>query len=231
MSPVGTRRSRATGFIGGAIVTLIAMTLTARARRSAGPAGNLRDPEPEASDETSSPRREVEQSFWNKHAGPLLGLAGALAVAVITAAVAIVGTLSNTWQQERSGQQQYQSDLVLRALEPDDADEREEQLRFLLDTRLLTDEEIREGLTAYLSGRNDLPQFARSLRVAGEAAQAAQAFLRLSCHPSYNPCVPNASDVDCLGSSDDGPAYADRVKVVGPDVYGLDPDGDGMGCE
>jgi len=51
------------------------------------------------------------------------------------------------------------------------------------------------------------------------------------CHPSYSPCVPYASDVDCAGGSGNGPAYTGTVSVVGPDVYGLDRDGDGVGCE
>jgi hypothetical protein len=52
------------------------------------------------------------------------------------------------------------------------------------------------------------------------------------CHPSYTPCVPVASDVDCAGGSGNGPAYVQGpVKVVGPDVYGLDADHDGIGCE
>jgi hypothetical protein len=165
---------------------------------------------------------------------------------LIAAIVAVMGTLASSWQQERSGQQEYQSDLVLRALEPDDVEQREEQLRFLLDTGLLTDEEVREGLTAYLNGSTDLPQFdARALnllearqtayeaaqQVQAAAATAAAALGTLRCHPSYEPCVPNASDVDCLGGSADGPAYTGRVTVVGPDDFNLDPDGDGIGCE
>lgn len=53
------------------------------------------------------------------------------------------------------------------------------------------------------------------------------------CHPSYEwVCVPYASDVDCAGGSGNGPAYVSGpVKVVGPDVYGLDRDGDGIACE
>ena len=52
------------------------------------------------------------------------------------------------------------------------------------------------------------------------------------CHPSYEgACVPFASDVDCIGGSGNGPAYVGRVIVVGPDVYGLDRDGDGIGCD
>jgi micrococcal nuclease len=53
------------------------------------------------------------------------------------------------------------------------------------------------------------------------------------CHPSYfGECVPvGVSDVDCRGGSGDGPFYVGRVTVVGPDVYGLDRDKDGIGCE
>jgi hypothetical protein len=51
------------------------------------------------------------------------------------------------------------------------------------------------------------------------------------CHPSYDPCVPIVSDVDCAGGSGDGPVYTGRVNVIGPDEYDLDRDGDGVGCE
>jgi micrococcal nuclease len=53
------------------------------------------------------------------------------------------------------------------------------------------------------------------------------------CHPSYKgACLdPTASDYDCAGGNGNGPKYTGPVQVVGPDVYGLDPDGDGRGCE
>lgn len=53
------------------------------------------------------------------------------------------------------------------------------------------------------------------------------------CDPNYaGPCVPVASDVDCAGGSGNGPAYVrGPVTVVGSDIYGLDRDGDGVGCE
>ena len=53
------------------------------------------------------------------------------------------------------------------------------------------------------------------------------------CHSSYSgKCVPIASDVDCAGGSGNGPAYVSGpVRVVGPDVYRLDRDKDGWGCE
>ena len=53
------------------------------------------------------------------------------------------------------------------------------------------------------------------------------------CDPNYSgACVPIASDVDCAGGSGNGPAYVQGpVQVVGTDIYGLDRNGDGIGCE
>jgi hypothetical protein len=53
------------------------------------------------------------------------------------------------------------------------------------------------------------------------------------CDPNYSgACVPIASDVDCAGGSGNGPAYVvGPVQVVGTDIYGLDRDKDGIGCE
>ncbi|WP_298557296.1 hypothetical protein [uncultured Aliiroseovarius sp.] len=53
------------------------------------------------------------------------------------------------------------------------------------------------------------------------------------CDPNYTgACVPIASDVDCAGGSGNGPAYVrGPVKVVGKDIYGLDRDKDGIGCD
>lgn len=54
-----------------------------------------------------------------------------------------------------------------------------------------------------------------------------------NCHPSYQGAclLPNAIDYDCEGGTGNGPYYTGRVTVVGPDKYGLDPDGDTVGCE
>jgi hypothetical protein len=53
-----------------------------------------------------------------------------------------------------------------------------------------------------------------------------------SCDSNYGGCVPIASDVDCGGGSGNGPAYQyGSVQVVGSDIYDLDADGDGYGCD
>lgn len=54
-----------------------------------------------------------------------------------------------------------------------------------------------------------------------------------NCDPNYSgACVPIASDVDCAGGKGNGPAYVrGPVRVVGSDIYGLDRNGDGIGCE
>ena len=53
------------------------------------------------------------------------------------------------------------------------------------------------------------------------------------CDPNYSgACVPIASDVDCAGGSGNGPAYVQGpVTVIGTDIYDLDRDGDGIGCD
>lgn len=56
---------------------------------------------------------------------------------------------------------------------------------------------------------------------------------RPNCHPSYQgACLdPSSSDYDCAGGEGNGPDYTGPVRVVGPDDYDLDRDGDGFACE
>lgn len=65
----------------------------------------------------------------------------------------------------------------------------------------------------------------------GAGAGGAEA--KRKCHPSYkgNCLKVNAGDYDCIGGSGDGPNYTGRVRVVGKDVFRLDADRDGVGCE
>jgi hypothetical protein len=54
------------------------------------------------------------------------------------------------------------------------------------------------------------------------------------CTPGYRPCIAPGSDVDCAGGTGNGPRY-----VAGPvsvdqaygDIYDLDRDGNGVGCQ
>jgi alkylation response protein AidB-like acyl-CoA dehydrogenase len=74
---------------------------------------------------------------------------------------------------------------------------------------------------------------AAAAKAAAAKAAAAKAAEASRCHPSYRgACLdPNASDYDCEGGSGNGPEYTGFVRVIGPDEYGLDADGDGSGCE
>jgi hypothetical protein len=48
----------------------------------------------------------------------------------------------------------------------------------------------------------------------------------------YSPCILPGPDVDCLGGTGDGPRFVSGpVRVTGSDPYGLDGDGNGVGCE
>lgn len=46
----------------------------------------------------------------------------------------------------------------------------------------------------------------------------------VTCSPNYSSCLPIVLDLNC----DD---VAGSVLVLGQDVYGLDGDGDGIGCD
>jgi|KBSSwiStaDraftv2_1062776.scaffolds.fasta_scaffold378976_1 hypothetical protein len=58
----------------------------------------------------------------------------------------------------------------------------------------------------------------------------------VDCTPGYTPCLPyNAgADYDCSGGSGNGPYYTVPgavYTVSGSDPYGLDANGNGLGCE
>ena len=68
---------------------------------------------------------------------------------------------------------------------------------------------------------------------AAPAAQKSRQVAQSGCDPNYDmACVPIARDVDCAGGNGNGPAYVDGpVRVIGRDIYQLDRDGNGYGCE
>lgn len=52
------------------------------------------------------------------------------------------------------------------------------------------------------------------------------------CHPSYRgACLDKRGDYDCREGSGDGPNFTGEVQVVGPDVYDLDRNDNGIGCD
>jgi hypothetical protein len=73
----------------------------------------------------------------------------------------------------------------------------------------------------------------KKAEAAAAAAAAAETTAQASnCDSNYSGCLdPNASDYDCSGGSGNGPKYTGPVQVLGYDHYGLDADGDGVGCE
>jgi hypothetical protein len=84
------------------------------------------------------------------------------------------------------------------------------------------EEERQRALEAYLAA------LAEQARQQDQQAVAAPP----ACDPNYDSCVPIASDVDCASGSGNGPAYVrGPVRVIGRDIYRLDNDGDGIGCE
>jgi hypothetical protein len=52
------------------------------------------------------------------------------------------------------------------------------------------------------------------------------------CDENYSGCVPIDSDVDCADGNGNGPSYVEGpVDVIGEDIYGLDANQNGVGCE
>lgn len=65
---------------------------------------------------------------------------------------------------------------------------------------------------------------AAGLAIGGYAWSQHDASVGADCSSNYEPCVPVDTDVNC---SDLG----FQVQVIGEDIYGLDRNGDGLGCE
>ena len=89
-------------------------------------------------------------------------------VLLVTGMLAILGTVAGGvvqgWIETDLADKQFQTSLILRALESDDAEERVESLQFIIDTKLITDTDIRSGFDTYMKsiaedGVRTLPQF------------------------------------------------------------------------
>lgn len=85
-----------------------------------------------------------------------------------------------------------------------------------------------------LPAPSDTPAFDDSLPLPPQPSPAETTAIapERQCDPNYTPCVPVDGDVDCAGGRGNGPSYvAGPVRVTGHDVYRLDADRDGIGCE
>ncbi|WP_412540518.1 hypothetical protein R8Z50_32685 [Longispora sp. K20-0274] len=84
------------------------------------------------------------------------------------------------------------------------------------------------GASAAPGGSQTQPGVTQPNALPGAGAQ-----LGPQCDPNYGGvCVPIATDVDCAGGPGNGPAFVrGPVSVIGTDIYGLDADHDGIGCE
>lgn len=83
------------------------------------------------------------------------------------------------------------------------------------------------ALVAPLVGGPDgtgLPGSSDTAATVVAAAAVAPLSADANCHASYKPCVPRVRDLDCR-------EIGHRVTVVDADVYRLDADDDGTGCD
>src|SRR5689334_14915196 len=79
---------------------------------------------------------------------------------------------------------------------------------------------------------SSVPSIANSYNSSGIQAQSPTS-RSSQCDPAYpDAClVDGIGDYDCAGGSGNGPNYAPRrIRVLPPDPFGLDRDGDGVGC-
>jgi hypothetical protein len=74
------------------------------------------------------------------------------------------------------------------------------------------------------SGGAGFPSSADTAATVVAVSAVAQMSANSNCHASYKPCIPRVRDLDC-------PHIGHRVTVVDTDVYRLDADHDGTGCD
>lgn len=70
---------------------------------------------------------------------------------------ALGGGLVTGWSQVELARQKFNSDLVLKALESNSADQRLESLKFLVETNLMKDRDIQKGVRDYAKAKEKNP--------------------------------------------------------------------------
>jgi endonuclease YncB( thermonuclease family) len=82
------------------------------------------------------------------------------------------------------------------------------------------------GLWKKCPGTYLSPEFALDTQLTKSPSSSGSASI---CNPNYKGCIPNSSlDLDCADIKKLGLAI---VQVIGKDIYKLDRDGDGIGCD
>lgn len=87
-------------------------------------------------------------------------LSGLIVAGLLAVLGTVAGGVVKGYWDTNLAQMDFQSKLILRALEPEDAAQRVSSLRFLVKAKLISDPEVRAGLIAILEeGERSVPQF------------------------------------------------------------------------
>ena len=86
------------------------------------------------------------------------GLKTTAAAGLIALLGAVGGAGITGWSQVQLGKQEFHSKLIMRALESDSPTARLETLELLVETNLINDSSIREGVLAYMAERAEAPE-------------------------------------------------------------------------
>ena len=87
-------------------------------------------------------------------------ISGLLVTGLLAVLGTVVGGVVKGYWDTNLAKMDFQSKLILRALEPEDVEQRVSSLEFLVKANLITSPEIRDGLTGILEeGAQSVPQF------------------------------------------------------------------------
>jgi len=88
---------------------------------------------------------------------------GLLITGLLAVLGTVIGSVIKARQETKSADKKFQSDLILRALESNNTEARIDSLQFLINTNLISDQEIREGIAQVIPKPHEwnlkIPQF------------------------------------------------------------------------
>ena len=136
----------------------------------------------------------------------------AIRVSVITGIFALLGTLAGTlvkgYLDIKLEEQKFRSSLIMRALEGNEVAERRDSLKFLVETNLIDDENVKNGLRKYYDGANS--QVPPRVLPVGDVSSKTTFSPRTSANA-------NKTDIDlflCQDDSQSPSALAEQAKVA-----------------